>query len=86
MGPGRAKRAAVPGGSCQYYAVQQYCVVRRVWGASGVAGFLIFAPPALTPPQNLIAEILSTPVRCRVYMPCKTLTPHKTYPSPHIHP
>jgi hypothetical protein len=60
--PALAKRIVVPGGPDQYCAVQQYSVVRRIWGASGVAGFLIFAPP--TPPQNLIAEILSTPVRC----------------------
>ena len=58
-----AKRIVVPGGPCQYYAVHQYSVVRRVWGASGVYMFLIFAPP--TPPQNLIARSLSTPVRCR---------------------
>ena len=60
--PALAKRIVVPGGPGQYCAVQQYSVVRRIWGAGGVAGFLIFAPP--TPPQNLIAEILSTPVRC----------------------
>ena len=52
----------VPGGPYQYYAVHQYSVVRRVWGASAMAMFLIFAPP--TAPQNLIARILSTPVRC----------------------
>ena len=59
------KRIVVPGGPYQYYAVHQYSVVRRVWGASGVYMFLIFAPP--TPPQNLIARILSTPVRCIQY-------------------
>ena len=53
---------APPGGPYQYYAVHQYSIVRRVWGAGGVAGFLIFAPP--TPPQDLIAGILSTHVRC----------------------
>ena len=56
---------APPGGPYQYYAVHQYSIVRRVWGASGVAGFLIFAPP--TPPQDLIAGILSTHVRCRAH-------------------
>ena len=56
------KRIVVPGGPYQYYAVHQYSVVRRVWGASGVYKFLIFAPP--TPPQNLIAGILSAHVRC----------------------
>ena len=57
-----AKRIVAPGGPFQYCAVHQYSVVRRVWGASGVAGFLIFAPP--TPPQDLVAGILSTHVRC----------------------
>ena len=61
-----AERIVVPGGPNQYYAVHQYSVVRRVWGASGVAGFLISAPP--TPPQDLIAGILSTHVRCRQQM------------------
>ena len=56
------KRIVVPGGPYQYYAVHQYSVVRRVWGPSGVCKFLIFASP--TPPQNLIAGILSTHVRC----------------------
>ena len=51
-----------PGGPCQYCAVHPYSVVRRVWGASAMDMFLIFAPP--TAPQNLIARILSTPVRC----------------------
>ena len=60
-GPGEANRCP-PSGPYQYCAVHQYSVVRRVWGASGVAGFLIFAPP--TPPQDLIAGILSTHVRC----------------------
>ena len=50
------------GGPYQYYAVHQYSVVCRVWGASGVYKFLTFAPP--TPPQNLIAGILSAHVRC----------------------
>ena len=70
-GPARAalaERIVVPGGPYQYYAVHQYSVVRRVWGASGVAGFLIFAPP--TPPQDLIAGILSTHVRC-MHASCK---------------
>ena len=64
----RAKRIVVPGGPCQYYAVHQYSVVRRVWGTSGVAGFLIFAPR--TPPQDLIAGILSTHVRCSPQLRC----------------
>ena len=49
------------------YAVHQYSAVRCVWGASGVYKFLIFAPP--TPPQNLIARILSAHVRCRAAEP-----------------
>ena len=57
-----ANRIVAPGGPCQYCAVHQYSVVRRVWGTSGVAGFLIFAPP--TPPEDLVAGILSTHVRC----------------------
>ena len=57
-----ARRIFVPGGPYPYYALHQYCVVRRVWGASGVYKFLIFVPP--TPPQDLIAGILSTHVRC----------------------
>ena len=60
--PRRSESWPPPGGPYQYWAVHQYFVVRRVWGASGVAGFLIFAPP--TPPQDLIAGILSTHVRC----------------------
>ena len=59
---GRSGPRSPAGPVSSYYAVHQYSAVRRVWGASGVAGFLIFAPP--TPPQNLIAGILSTPVRC----------------------
>ena len=65
----------VPGGPDQYCAVHQYSVVRRVWGASGVYKFLIFAPP--TPPQNLIAEILSTHVRCSV----DSVTVHHGHPA-----
>ena len=63
-GQAPGKRIVVPGGPCQYYAVHQYFSVRRVWGASGVYRFLIFAPP--TPPQNLIAGILSAHVRCNL--------------------
>ena len=62
LGQALAKRIVVPGGPYQYYAVHQYSVVRRVWGASGVCKFLVFAPP--TPPQALIARLLSTHVRC----------------------
>ena len=58
---GRSKSSS-PGGPYQYCAVHRYSVVRRVWGASGVYKFLIFAPP--TPPQRLVAALLSTPVRC----------------------
>ena len=58
-----AGRIVVPGGPYQYYVVHQYSAVRRVWGASGVYMFLFFAPP--TPPHNLMAALLSTPVRCR---------------------
>ena len=58
-----AGRIVVPGGPYQYYVVHQYSAVRRVWGASGVCVFLFFAPP--TPPHNLMAALLSTPVRCK---------------------
>jgi len=64
---GRSGPRSPAGPVSSYYAVHQYSAVRRVWGASGVAGFLIFAPP--TPPQNLIAGILSTHVRCRAHVP-----------------
>ena len=57
-GPG--ERNVVPGGPWQYYAVQPYSGVRRVWGRGGVGGFLIFRGP--TPPHNLTAVILPTPV------------------------
>ena len=62
--PGEAGRGPRRVLSVQTMQYQQCSAVRRVWGASGVAGFLIFAPP--TPPQNLIAGILSTHVRCTV--------------------
>ena len=61
-----AGRIVVPGGPYQYYVVHQYSAVRRAWGASGVCMFLFFAPP--TPPQNLVAALLSTPVRCIPYI------------------
>ena len=59
-----------PGGSCQYYAVQQYSVVRRVWGRGGVGGFLIFRGP--TPSRNLTDVILPTPVP---YIPAQNKWP-----------
>ena len=75
-GPGEANRGP-PGGPYQYCAVHQYSVVRRVWGASGVYMFLFFAPP--TPPQNLVAALLSTPVRCTRWLYIKPLSywPHQ---------
>ena len=39
MPPGPVNPIVVPGGSCQYYAVHQYSVVRRVWGPGRLAMF-----------------------------------------------
>ena len=63
LAPGRAKRAAVPGGPWRYRAVQQYSVVRRARGPGGVAIFLNRS--AYTPLRSLMGVLLTTPVRCR---------------------
>ena len=56
------EQVVVPGGPWQYYAVQQYSVVRRVWGPGGPPVFLNFG--VSRPPRNLMDVILTTPVRC----------------------
>ena len=57
-----SKRIVAPGGPWQYYAVQQYSVVRRVWGRGGVAIF--FISDASTQPRILMDVFVWTPVRC----------------------
>ena len=57
----------LPGGPWQYYAVHQYPIVRRVWGPGGLPVFLIFG--ASRPLHNLMAVILTTPVRCTSFSP-----------------